>query len=128
MTVRRKVILDTNMLMLPFQFNIDIQKEIERLSGIRELLVPDCVHAELRKLANAQRNPQAKMALQLAERFTRVESRGRGDDAIMELAERMEAMVATNDGALRKLLKKKGIPAIFMRKKNFLEMEGLYYE
>jgi len=128
MVVRRKVILDTNMLMLPFQFNIDIRKEIERLSGIRELLVPVCVHTELEKLVKKQRNPQAKMALEYSERFARVESRGRGDEAIIELAERMEAMVATNDGALRRKLKEKGIPAIFMRNKGHLELEGLYYE
>ncbi len=128
MVVRRKVILDTNMLMLPFQFGIDVKKEIERLSGIRDLLVPDCVHAELETLAKRQKNPQAKMALQYSERFERVESRGRGDDAIVELAERMEAMVATNDRALRRLLAEKGIPAIFMRKKSYLDMEGLYYE
>ena len=68
------------------------------------------------------------MGLQYAERFTRVESRGRGDDAIIALAEQMEAMVATNDRELRRLLAKKRIPAIFMRKQSFLELEGLFYE
>ncbi|HOV52552.1 MAG TPA: DNA-binding protein, partial [Methanothrix sp.] len=50
-----KVILDTNALMVPEQFGVDIFSELERL-GYVQWLVPSSVIGELRSLArNADR-------------------------------------------------------------------------
>lgn len=120
-----KVILDTNALMVPEQFGVEIFSELERL-GYTECLVPASVLAELRALASradkGRDKVAARVALGLAQRC-RVMGEGKmdADAAIERLAHDENAAVFTNDRALKKRLSSNGITVIYLRQERYLE-------
>lgn len=122
------VILDSNALMMQFQFHIDIEKEVNRLlGGNYQMVVPQIVVDELSRIAKegAQKEAtEARMAVELAKTFQIVESPGDGDTGILRVAEKLNAVVVTNDKRLRAQLRAKGLPNIYMRSRAFLTIEG----
>jgi len=71
----------------------------------------------------------AKLALKLIEEKCTIidldEVRGLNtDESILKAAIKLEAVVATNDRELRKKLRSKGIPTIFLREYSHLEIDG----
>ena len=125
---RNSVILDSNALMMQFQFHIDIEKEVNRiLGGNYEVIVPSIVVGELERLAKdgtGKETAEARMAAELARTFKVVDAPGDGDVGILKLAEQVNAVVVTNDKRLRATLRAKGIPNIYMRSRAFLTIEG----
>jgi rRNA-processing protein FCF1 len=117
-----RVVLDANALMMPFQFGLNLTAEIERLLGQSEVYVPSSVRSELRKLS--QMDKAAKAALGLAERFADVATKTKGDDAIVEAALALDAVVVTNDSDLLGKLKEKGVRRIRLRSRSHLVLEG----
>jgi len=120
-----KVILDTNALMVPEQFGVEIFAELQRL-GYVQCLVPSPVLAELRSLAaradKGRDKIAARVALGLAERCGTVGDAGMDADlAIEKLALSLGAAVFTNDKALKKRLFSKGITVIYLRQGRYLE-------
>jgi hypothetical protein len=124
----QKVILDSNALMMQFQFHIDIEKEVNRLlNGNYEYVVPQIVVDELSRIAKegaSKEAAEARMAVELAKTFDIVESPGAGDTGILRLAERINAIVVTNDKKLRAQLRAKDIANIYMRSRAFLTVDG----
>ncbi|MFA5860116.1 MAG: PIN domain-containing protein [Candidatus Thermoplasmatota archaeon] len=122
------VILDTNALMMQFQFHIDIEKEVNRiLGGNYEVVVPSIVVDELHRIAKEQTGKDqgvARMAAELAKTFRIEDAPGDGDTGILKLAARLNAVVVTNDKRLRATLRAKDIPNIYMRSQAFLTLEG----
>ena len=120
-----KAILDTNALMVPEQFGVEIFAELQRL-GYVEWLVPASVLAELRTLAvKANRGADkvaARVGLGLAERCRTAGDAGAdADSAVENLALAEGAAVFTNDRALKKRLFSKGITVIYLRQRRYLE-------
>jgi rRNA-processing protein FCF1 len=120
-----KVILDTNALMVPEQFGVDVFAELQRL-GYVQWLVPSPVLAELRTLAiradKGRDKIAARVALGLANRCSTVGDADMDADlAIEKLAFSLGAAVFTNDKALKKRLFSKGITVIYLRQGRYLE-------
>lgn len=127
-----KVILDSNFLMIPFQFHIDIFQEIEYLLQKKvDFIVPSAVKQELTSISarGGEGSSEASLALQLASRCRVVEvSLQPGetvDDAIVKAAQKLSAVVATNDIELKKKLRDMLVPVVIMRDKSKLEIEGV---
>ena len=124
----KTVILDSNALMMQFQFHIDIEREVRRILNINfDVVVPTTVVKELERLSRegtAKEQGEARMALELAKTFRVEESPGDGDVAILRIAEKLNAVVVTNDKRLRATLRAKDIPNIYMRSRAFLTLEG----
>lgn len=127
----RKVILDANFLLVPFQFKVDIFSEIEALIGGFEPIVLSTTVEELKKLSavkseKARRSFSAALELVKKCRIVDVELRpGESyDDAILRVANEGKYIVATNDSRLRGRLRDKGITTIFLRQKSHLEVDG----
>jgi len=119
-----KVIIDTNALMIPFQFNVDIFEELERL-GYHTHLVPTSVIRELDTLVKSLKGGNrvaARVARTMAKRCEVVHADGHADDVIFELATEMSASVLTNDIELRKRLEQENITVVGLRQKNRLEI------
>lgn len=114
------VVLDSNALLMPFQYNLNLDMEIGRILGHADIYVPSCVIGELKRLAS--RRWEAKAALQLAGKYRIVEVENPGDRGVMEAAKKLGAIVVTNDRELMNILKKNGIKIISM-KQNHLVME-----
>jgi uncharacterized protein len=120
-----KAILDTNALMVPEQFGVDIFSELRRM-GYVQWIVPLSVLGELRYLAvksdKGRDKIAARVALGLAEQCKAVGiDNFDADQAIEKLAISEGAAVFTNDKALKKRLFSKGITVIYLRQRRYLE-------
>jgi rRNA-processing protein FCF1 len=125
-----RVILDTNFLFVPFQLKIDIFKELDRLFGKAEPVVPATVFEELETLAKGRSKTakQASAALELARKCVAADAERLPDesydDAILRIAKNENCPVATNDANLRKRLREDGVAVVYVRKKSHLVVEG----
>src|SRR5207247_10527679 len=91
----RIVLLDTNALLMPFQFRVNLETELTRLMGSADIAIPSPVRTELEFLAERDRNAEA--ALRLAARDRVIEASGSADDALLDLGALPRAVVGTND-------------------------------
>src|SRR3989344_4131346 len=99
----KKIILDTNFLMLPSQFKIDIFKEIDRIIDEKyEIFIIDKTKEELEKLIKGGKEKErkaARLALQLIKKFNIKIINAQGDnvdDIIVQLKDK-DTIVATMD-------------------------------
>lgn len=120
-----KVILDTNALMVPEQFRVDVFSELSRL-GYVECIIPHQVLGELKALTTkgdkGLDKVAARVGLGLSQRCKVVDDVvGDADRAVEDLAVRENAAVFTNDKALKKRLFSKGITVIYLRQGRYLE-------
>ena len=122
----KSVILDANALMMPVQYGVDVEREVKRLLGACEILVPSTVAQEINHLKEqgGKTREAARVAQQLIERFRVVGTNGWGDQSIINLAREVKGIVVTNDKMLRGELRKIKIPVIYLRGNNRLELEG----
>jgi hypothetical protein len=123
------VILDTNFLLAPGQFGVDIFMELDRVLDEKyELVVPDYVILELVRIVSKKGAgaKAARIALSLvAKKKIKVEETlAEGDQSLFELASHVEKpAIATLDSALRKRAKKEGIEVIYLRSKKYLRRD-----
>ena len=116
-----KILLDTNMMLVPHQFGVDV---FEYLKDYKIITLSSCVD-ELNALAKkrGEDGKAAKIALELIKqkKIEIVRTKEKGDPAIKSFAVIERCAVATNDAALGKFLKSKGISVIRLKQKKFLE-------
>ena len=120
----RKVIIDTNGMMVPGQFGVDIFSELGRL-GFDKCFVTRASVRELDKIREKGKGKDknaAKIALSLLERCTIIEKNGYADDIIMDIAVDTNMAVLTNDIELKKRLCSKGITNVYLREKTRLSI------
>jgi rRNA-processing protein FCF1 len=113
------VIIDTNAMIMQIEYKINFESELMGLLGSFEILIPITVLNELKNI----KDKHAKAALKFAQKYRNVESVKRGDDAILSLALKLNAIVVTNDKELRGRLLKKGQKVIYVRQRSYLAME-----
>jgi rRNA-processing protein FCF1 len=123
-----KVIADTSFLMIPGLYRVDILLELDRLlERSYKLVVPKPTVDELRRLeqrGNAEERAAARIGLAMVGRMEVVEAAGPADEAILELAGKGDCAVATTDASLRRRLREKGIPVIYLCHRSHLAMDG----
>ena len=127
-----KIILDSNFLLIPTQFKLDIFEAMTTLLNQRyDPIVLSTTQRELAKMAEKgapKLRKQAKMALELAEKcqLAHVERKPEesNDDVIVRVAAQWKCPVATNDSELRRRLRDISIPVVYLRQKSRLELEG----
>jgi len=126
-----KIILDSNFLLVPFQFRIDIFEELNNLLGKAEPIVLSTTIEELKKMekkSSTKSRMQFSAALKLAEKCEILEVKKKPsenyDDVILRIASDLRIPVATNDSELRKRLRKAGLATIYLRQKARLIVEG----
>jgi rRNA-processing protein FCF1 len=122
--MKKTVIIDTNGLMIPGQFGLDIFSELERL-GFDSFIVANACVRELEKIIASGRGKDkmaAKIALSLLDRCAIIEDSGFADDVIVEMAIGMKASVLTNDAELKKRLCSKGVTIVYLRDRTRLSI------
>ncbi|MDY6958386.1 MAG: DNA-binding protein [Halobacteriota archaeon] len=120
--MERRVIIDTNALMIPANFNLDIFSELERL-GFEEFIVPNAVVRELEGLQSKLKGREkiaARVALTLLNRCEIVEADGYADDVIMKLSKEKDAAVFTGDIELKRRLISSGVTVVYLRQQKYL--------
>jgi len=124
-TDQMKIILDTNALMVPAEFGVDIFSELARL-GFDEWIVPSRVARELESIASRGRGKgkgAARVALALMDRCRIIETVGAAgsvDDSIVELAVAMKVAIFTNDAELKGRLREHGVKVVYLRQRSYL--------
>lgn len=123
----RPVILDTNFLLVPFQFKIDILRELEYLLEVsHHYVISSKTIDELKKLGKTigKDGMAARLALKLVEankaKIEIIKSSEYVDEWIVGYATRTGAIVCTNDSALRRKLRSLDIKVISMKSKSKL--------
>lgn len=119
-----KVLIDTNFFLLPNQFGIDIFQEL----GFYDLVTLSSCMEELKRLSakKSKDGMAAKIALKLIgmKDVDIVAPKAKNcDKAILDYAAREDCMVATNDKALIKALKSRGVKIIRLKQKKYLTEE-----
>ncbi|HOE53001.1 MAG TPA: twitching motility protein PilT [Methanomassiliicoccales archaeon] len=115
----QKVVLDTNALLMPFEFKMNLDLELAHLFGEFEAYVPGPVIGELKRSGSKH----AKAALMLAGKYKRFETSTQGDAGVLEAAKALDAMVVTNDIILRRKMRKEGVHAVLLRSRRHLVIE-----
>ena len=125
----KEVVIDTNFFMVPFQFNVDIITELEKLLPSYKLTTPSFVINELKGLKKNSKGKirlNANLALKLAN-SSKVEIKDISllenetvDDALLRVSE----VLATNDIELKNRAKDKGITVVYLRQKRYIAVEG----
>ena len=125
----KEVVIDTNFFMVPFQFNVDIITELEKILPSYKLTTPSFVINELKGLKKNNKGKirlNANLALKLAN-SSKVEIKDISllenetvDDALLRVSE----VLATNDMELKKRAKAKGITVVYLRQKNYITVDG----
>ena len=125
----KEVVIDTNFFMVPFQFNVDIITELEKLLPSYKLTTPSFVINELKGLKNNNKGKirlNANVALKLAN-SSKVEIKDISllenetvDDALLRVSE----VLATNDIELKNRAKNKGIAVVYLRQKKYIAVDG----
>lgn len=122
----KTVILDSSSIMMPFEYSINLEDELTRLLGKSIILIPKPIVDELiflSKNGKGRKKLLAKPALELIKNYKIVDSEGKGDDSVLFLAKKLNAIVVTNDRELRNRLKKESLQTIFLRGKKRLVLE-----
>jgi|TARA_B100001971_G_C17972385_1_gene423055 rRNA-processing protein FCF1 len=125
----KKVIIDTNFLLIPIKFRVDIFSEIERICEFKYgLYIIDKTIDELDKIVEEQRGKDkeaAKIAKQLVKakkvKVIKTKKDKYADDLIVEAVKKGD-IVATQDKELKRRLKRKGVNSIGLRQKQYLIM------
>lgn len=126
-TKMKKIILDTNMLLVPSQFKVDVFNEIKEIvEGEIAFIITNSIKRELEKISKSgsKDSPAAKVALDMIEKndVEIVNAKGKNtDEEIVNLVDK-NIIVATNDKLLQKKLKDKGTKIIYLRSKKKLEL------
>jgi hypothetical protein len=126
-TINKLVILDASAIMMPFEFKIDLEEELNRLLGSYRIVVPKPIVLELKRLSEKEagrKRMTAKASLRIIRRYETVDVKEKnGDKSILKLAEKTNGVVVTNDRELRRKLKNLSMPVIFLRAKKKLVLE-----
>jgi rRNA-processing protein FCF1 len=139
--IRKEVIVDTNALLIPGEFGVDIFYELERL-GYETVIVPKKVLNELHELKQrpglkGKEKRAAKIGYSLVLTYASRQEPGRcrvtikeeeeereerdTDDWIAWFALKKKAAVLTNDEKLKRKLTNAGIATVYLRGKCRLE-------
>jgi rRNA-processing protein FCF1 len=123
----REVVMDTNFLLLPYQFKIDIFTELDYLiDEPYQLVISSKVVDELQVLSKkvGKSGAGARFAIKLLEvnskKIITIDSEMFVDDWIKEYTQGKRTIVCTNDAALKRSLKKNKLKVIGLRTKTKL--------
>ncbi|PNX47033.1 MAG: hypothetical protein BV459_05215 [Thermoplasmata archaeon M11B2D] len=123
--IRKTVILDSSAILMFFEVSVDWKKELDRLVGSYRLVVPAAVIRELTVLSTQKKGQKkALAALKLIENLERIDdSASLADEALLNIAKKIQGIVVTNDSVLRHQLKEQGSSVIFLRGKKKLVLD-----
>ncbi|MBN1169785.1 nucleotide-binding protein [Candidatus Micrarchaeota archaeon] len=119
------IILDTNFLLVPFQFKINIFKELEQMLEVsHKFAISSQTISELKKIGKGKgkNGIAARLALRILETnpIEIIKNDAAVDDWIVNYSKETNAIVCTNDTNLRRRLKSHRIKIVTMKSKSSL--------
>lgn len=129
----KKIYLDTNFLMIPAQFRVDIFEEIKKICDFQyEIYILDTTIEELKKIIENQKGKNkdaSKLGLSIIEskikekslNITTFSKQGKVDDVLVSISN-SDTIIATQDRELKRRIKEKGGKVLVLRNKNYLRI------
>ena len=124
----KRIILDTNFLVIPIQFRVDIFSEISRICSFNyKLCIFEQTISELKNIIEKQ-PVKSKKAAQFALKLIKIKNikiiKSEKKDVDSLILENLgnNTIVATQDIELKRQLLKKGASVIILRQKKYLEL------
>ena len=124
----KKIIIDTNFLLIPIQFKVDIFSEFNRICSFNyKLLIFDKSIEELKNIIQKQRGKDkkaAEFALKLIKlkNIEIIETEHKYVDELILGSINKDTVIATQDVLLKKQLLEKGASVIILRQKKYLQL------
>lgn len=125
-----KFLVDTNFLLVPVRFKVDIFLEAETaVNDLVEFYVSSRVLDEIRILKERSKGSfvrELKLAERLAENCLVIEdlSKTRVDQSLIDLALDEGMVLGTTDAELRQNARKAGVKVVYLRQKSHLVLDG----
>lgn len=124
----KRIVIDTNFLMVPYKFRVDIFSEFDRVCNFNYKLF--IFEESVNELKNVMKNQRGinKKAAQFALKLIKLKNIGmiksneKGVDNSILNDINEDTVIATQDLGLKKELLKKGISVIILRQKKYLEL------
>jgi len=110
-----KVLLDTN-------FCLSLEKNawpLEELVG-EEVLIPDFIRKEIIKVS-AKHDLILEILKKHGVKTVKTNCKGDNDEALISTAQKLGAVILTNDSALRKRAKAKGVQTFYLRQRRKIQ-------
>ncbi|MGL4669625.1 MAG: PIN domain-containing protein [Methanobacteriaceae archaeon] len=127
--MKKEIIIDTNFFMIPFQFGVDIISELQKTLPGYDLVAPNFVIKELKKLKKTQKGKDkiaAGIGIKIAnsplivKKEVELKKKEYVDNALL----RISKVLATNDKELHQKAKAKGITVVYLRQKKYMAIDG----
>ena len=124
----KKIIIDTNFLMIPYKFRVDIFSEFNRICNFNyELYIYENSINELKNIIDKQSGKNkkaAQFALKLIKlkNISIIKSEPKDVDLLILSNLTKDTIVATQDMQLKKELLEKGAFVIILRQKKYLQL------
>lgn len=116
----RKIMLDTNFLVAPFQLSIDLFEEIERIYPVHEIYTIEDAVQEARSIEEGRYKALVEKLIETQDiEVLETEGEGEVDDLLVDLCD--EFVVATNDKELKNSLVENGGEVLIIRSGDHLE-------
>ncbi len=115
---KKALIVDTSSAIYVVKNKINLELAVRMASPDLYPVIPRCVMNELRGLS--VKNTEAKVALSLFSGIEVVETEGKGDSCIVELARKTGWPVLTNDRELTRELKSHNIRVFLVKEHRYL--------
>lgn len=117
----RKIMLDTNFLVAPFQLSIDLFEEIDRNYPVNEVYTLEDAVQEARSIEEGRYKALVEKLLDTQDiEVLETEGEGEVDDLLVDISD--EFVVATNDRELKNRLVENGAEVLFIRSGSHLEI------
>jgi len=126
------VLFDTNFLLVPIRFGVDVFAEAERV--LNQVVEPAVTSGVLRELEQLRQGASPSFARELgfasglASRCRVIEHdllEGEAvDDSMVRLASEAGYVVATTDAELRRKLRGRGVRVLILRQRRYLQLVG----
>jgi len=116
----KKILLDTNFMVAPFEMSISIFDELDRLYPVNTVYTLDDAVEEAKSIESGKYKELVPKLLE-SESVEILETEGDGsvDDLLVELAD--EFVIATNDRELQQRLREKDAEMVIIRSRSHLE-------
>ncbi len=117
----KKIILDTNFLVAPFQLSISLFEEIERTYPFSEIHTLDDAVEEAKSIESGKYGSLVEKLIDTQEiHVLETEGEGTVDDLLVELSD--EYIIATNDKELKQRILDRNNPVMIIRSRSYIEV------
>ncbi|MFB6209385.1 MAG: PIN domain-containing protein [Candidatus Nanohaloarchaea archaeon] len=121
--MQKKILLDTNFLVAPFQFSFDLFEELERLYPYHDLYTLDEAVQEARSIESGKYSELVKQLVEKKDiEVMETEEEGEVDNLLVEISD--DYVIATNDKELKKRILERSRPVIIVRQGTHLEVKN----